>query len=80
MMSTTDTTYVLPRAMRGDARQGLMTRVWRAFVAAQQRKADEIALACLAHLSPEQLHELGHSPSEIRDIKAQSGRAPPYYV
>lgn len=80
MMSTTDTTYVLPRAMRGDARPGLTTRLWRAFVASQQRKADEIALACLAHLSPDQLRELGHSPSEIRDLQAQSGRTPPYWV
>ena len=78
-MSTT--TYMLtPAAVRGDGHPGLIKRLYRAYVAAQQRRADEIAIACLAQLSPDQLSELGHSTSEIRDLHAQRGRIQPFWV
>jgi hypothetical protein len=80
IMSTATTTYALPRVLRDDEHPGLLMRIYRAFIVAQQRRADEYALACLAQLSPEQLRELGHSPSEIRDLQAQKGRTPPYWV
>ena len=78
-MSTTSYLSYAPSEAR-DERSGIWRRLYTAFGAAQQKKADEVALACLAQLSPDQLAELGHSPSEIRDIQAQAGRTPPYWV
>lgn len=78
-MSTISTLRLAPATSR-EAGVGLFRRLYLAFCEAQQRKADQIALACLAQLSPEQLHDLGHSPAEIRDIQAQAGRTPPYWV
>ena len=78
-MSTTSTLRLAPATSR-DEGVGVLRRFYLAFCEAQQRKADQIALSCLAQLSPDQLRELGHSPSEIRDIQAQAGRTPPYWV
>lgn len=59
---------------------GASARLWAAFIAMQEARAQDYAMPCLAQMSPDQLKELGYTPSDIKAIDSHRHMTPPYWV
>lgn len=60
---------------QADARASIWRQLWRGMVASREQAARRITLPHLAALDDEALMRLGHSPSEIRDLRARARRS-----